>query len=196
MASRVTRDHEEIQRWAAERSACPAVVSRTGGMLRFEFDPQHASELSQVDWDDFFQVFDEKGLELVYDDKPGSRFHKLVYPETVEAKAEHRPSSQPARAAKRMQIVPRSGEEAGTEAGATAGAAAPGRPRRARAQAGRRAPVQRARPSGRQPSKRRTAAGTRSRTRPGAGRATRRQTKAKGTKTSSPGRRPRPKKAA
>lgn len=122
MASHTTRDHAEIQNWAAEHDACPAVVSRTGGMLRFEFDPERASSLTQVDWDDFFQVFDEKGLELVYDDKPGSRFHKFVYPETVAAKAEHRPRSKPARAAKRMSIVPAQGQQAGGQsAGSRAG---------------------------------------------------------------------------
>ncbi|MGH9465793.1 MAG: hypothetical protein ACRD1Y_00395 [Terriglobales bacterium] len=86
MASHTTRDHDEIQRWAEAHGATPSVVSRTGGMLRFEFS-DNPGELSEVSWDDFFQVFDERGLELVYDDKRGSRFHKLVYPETVEGKA-------------------------------------------------------------------------------------------------------------
>lgn len=86
MASVTTRDHARIQEWARSHGACPAVVSRTGGMLRFEFNPEAANELSPVDWDDFFRVFDEKGLELVYDDKPGSRFHKFAYPETIAAK--------------------------------------------------------------------------------------------------------------
>jgi hypothetical protein len=90
MASQSTRDHEEIQRWAEERGACPAVVSRTGGMLRFEFD--RPPELADVSWDDFFRVFDERGLELVYDDQPESRFHKLAYPEGKEAgKAARKP---------------------------------------------------------------------------------------------------------
>ncbi len=105
MASRNTRSHEEIQQWAEAHGACPSIVSRTGGMLRFEFDPERAQELTPVDWDDFFQVFDEKGLELVYDDKPESRFHKFVYPETLEAKATHRTASKPARAKRRLQIV-------------------------------------------------------------------------------------------
>jgi hypothetical protein len=93
MASVTTRDHEEIRNWADEHGATPAVVSRTGGMLRFEFDTP--AELAEVSWDDFFDVFDERGLELVYDDKPGSRFHKLVYPETTAGK---KPARRPARA--------------------------------------------------------------------------------------------------
>lgn len=116
MASHATRDHEEIQRWAADHGASPAVVNRTGGMLRFEFDPQHAEALTQVDWEEFFQIFDEKGLELVYDDKPGSRFHKIVYPETVEAIGKHRTPGKPASAGRRMQIVPRPGRAEAAEA--------------------------------------------------------------------------------
>lgn len=127
MASQITRDHEEIQRWAAEHGACPAVVSRTGGMLRFEFDPARARELSEVDWNDFFHVFDEKGLELVYDDKPGSRFHKLIYPETAAAKAQHRPRAKPARAGKRFNLIK------GGAAAARSGASAAGRGRSASA---------------------------------------------------------------
>ncbi|HET9784815.1 MAG TPA: hypothetical protein VFP94_07655 [Terriglobales bacterium] len=93
MASVTTRDHEEIRNWADDHGASPAVVSRTGGMLRFEFDTP--AELAEVSWDDFFDVFDQRGLELVYDDKPGSRFHKLVYPESTAAK---KPLRRPARA--------------------------------------------------------------------------------------------------
>lgn len=114
MASRTTRSHEEIKKWAEAHGACPSIVSRTGGMLRFEFDPERAQELTPVEWDDFLMVFDEKGLELVYDDKPESRFHKFVYPETVEAKAEHRAPQKPARASRRLQIV--GGKHAGASA--------------------------------------------------------------------------------
>ncbi|TAN20796.1 MAG: hypothetical protein EPN33_13485 [Acidobacteria bacterium] len=93
MASHTTRDHDEIRCWAEDHDATPSVVSRSGGMLRFEFAANLPGELADVSWDDFFGVFDERGLELVYDDKPGSRFHKLVYPETVEARpATRRPA--------------------------------------------------------------------------------------------------------
>jgi hypothetical protein len=106
MASETTRDHEEIQNWAKAHNATPAVVSRTGGMLRFEFSPQSASELEELDWDSFFKVFDEKGLELVYDDKPGSRFHKFIYPETEAARSRgERKAAAPARSKSRMQIA-------------------------------------------------------------------------------------------
>jgi len=82
MASVTTRDHATIQAWARARGAAPAVLSRAGGLLRLEFAPQLPSAAAQVGWEEFFRVFDAKGLQLVYDDKPGSRFHKLVYPES------------------------------------------------------------------------------------------------------------------
>ena len=122
MPSQTTRDHEEIQRWAQERGAGPAVVSRTGGMLRFEFEPQRAEELTAVDWEEFFTGFDRKGLELVYDDKPGSRFHKIVYPETVEAKARRHSPRKPARAGTRITLLAgKSGARCGTSKTATRG---------------------------------------------------------------------------
>lgn len=112
MAYVTTRDHDQIQQWAEERGATPSMVSRTGGMLRFEFAPEgEAPELNEVGWTDFFRVFDEMGLELVYDDKPGSRFHKLIYPETAAARASGRCSATPsatpaARTATRMKVEP------------------------------------------------------------------------------------------
>ncbi|MGH9480129.1 MAG: hypothetical protein ACRD1A_12920 [Terriglobales bacterium] len=105
MASVTTRDHDEIQQWASEHGATPSVVSDTGGMLRFEFAPQPPEELAEVEWSDFFRVFDERGLELVYDDKPGSRFHKLIYPETAAARVRGTgKAAQPVRDRKRAQI--------------------------------------------------------------------------------------------
>ncbi|GEM_PF-1049472 len=104
MATQSTRDHATIQHWAEERQARPALVSRTGGLLRFEFDPASGGELKPVSWDEFFQVLDAKGLELIYDDKPNSRFHKFVYPETREAEAEGKPAVTPARSRKRLQV--------------------------------------------------------------------------------------------
>lgn len=137
MASKSTRDHEEIKRWADAHHAVPTVVGRTGGMLRFEFDPQSRESLTPVSWDDFFKVFDEKGLELLYDDKPGSRFHKIVYPETLKAKEEHKPAHAPARASKRLHIAGKaeSGEASHAEGSkhtgksATQKSAAPPQPR-------------------------------------------------------------------
>ncbi|HEY7838664.1 MAG TPA: hypothetical protein VIC54_08710 [Terriglobales bacterium] len=52
-------------------------------MLRFEFSA--SATLDAVHWSEFFRIFDERGLELIYDDQPGSPFHKLAYPETIAA---------------------------------------------------------------------------------------------------------------
>ncbi len=102
MASVSTRDHAAIRRWAGEHGAAPALVSRTAGVLRFEFD--QPAELANVSWDEFFRVFDERGLALVYDDTPASRFHKLVYPEGKPAVPAVRPPRVQARA--KLQPLP------------------------------------------------------------------------------------------
>ncbi|HXR97486.1 MAG TPA: hypothetical protein VN709_06545 [Terriglobales bacterium] len=104
MASETTRDHEEIRNWAKIHNAIPAVVSRTGAMLRFEFSPPSASGLEEVDWDSFFRVFDEKGLKLVYDDKPGSRFHKFIYPETEAARSRGKRTMSASPRKRQMQV--------------------------------------------------------------------------------------------
>ena len=100
MASVSTRDHAAIRRWAGERGASPARVSATTGLLRFEFD--QPPELASMSWDDFFRAFDERGLALVYDDAPASRFHKLVYPEAKPAA----PAARPPRIHARAQLLP------------------------------------------------------------------------------------------
>lgn len=115
MASQSTQSHATIQQWAESHGAIPTIVSRTGGMLRFEFDPGQAGSLTPVAWDEFFQVFDEKGLLLLYDDKPGSRFHKFVYPETLAGY-----EAPPARSRRRLEII------GGRELAVRSGEAKPG----------------------------------------------------------------------
>ncbi len=87
IVGRNTRDHVEILEWASKRGADPAIADRTGGVLRFRFQRNRASTLDPVDWDEFFRIFDERGLVFIYDIKPHSRFHKFVYPQTISAKA-------------------------------------------------------------------------------------------------------------
>ncbi len=131
MASQSTQSHEVIQQWAESHGAIPTIVSRTGGMLRFEFDPSQAGSLTPVAWDEFFQVFDEKGLQLLYDDKPGSRFHKFVYPETL-AGAE----TPPARSRRRLEIIV-GRERAGDARPGKSASAGAGRSRRSLSRAGK-----------------------------------------------------------
>lgn len=101
--SKTTRDHDEIRKWAEARGAVPAEVKGTEnkgepGILRFEFPkaPNHNdSKLEEISWEDFFEKFDERNLELVYQehtaDGQQSNFNKLVHPEND--KTSHRPDS-------------------------------------------------------------------------------------------------------
>jgi hypothetical protein len=99
-ASKVTKtttDHETIRRWVEKRGGTPAHVKSTGrkgdlGMIRIDFPGwSGAGTLEAVDWDDWFEAFDDNNLAFVYeermaDGKP-SRFNKLVARETVRRRA-------------------------------------------------------------------------------------------------------------
>jgi hypothetical protein len=87
MASKTTTDHETIRQWAEKRGAIPATVEGTErgdeevGLLRFDFKPKD-DNLEPVDWDAFFDKFEESELAFLYQDKTAggkvSRFHKFV----------------------------------------------------------------------------------------------------------------------
>ena len=92
--SHTTTDHEEIRKWAEERGGKPSCVKGTGGkgdvgLLRIDF-PGYSGEdsLEEIEWEEFFQKFDEQGLALVYQEetKSGekSNFNKLVSRSTAE----------------------------------------------------------------------------------------------------------------
>lgn len=86
MASKTTTDHGTIRDWAERRGAVPATVEGTeqgdeeAGILRFEF--RKDADLEPIDWDAFFEKFDDSGLAFLYQDKTASgkisRFHKFV----------------------------------------------------------------------------------------------------------------------
>jgi hypothetical protein len=90
--AKITTDHEEIKRWAEKRGGKPSSVAGTGGkddagLLRLDFDPDD-EKLEDIDWEDFFEKFDEKKLAFLYQEKTAdgkiSRFHKFV--DRAEAK--------------------------------------------------------------------------------------------------------------
>jgi hypothetical protein len=95
--SKSSRDHDEIRKWAEARGAVPAEVRGTEkggepGILRFEFPNapnRNDGKLEEISWDDFFEKFDERGLELVYQERTAdgeqSNFNKLVCPENDKA---------------------------------------------------------------------------------------------------------------
>ncbi|MGD9740281.1 MAG: hypothetical protein AB7O56_12170 [Bauldia sp.] len=83
-AKKIT-DHEEIRRWAEERGGRPARVADTaddgGGILRFDFGERDEA-LEEISWDEFFEVFDDRNLALLEQEKTRdgrmSRFSKFV----------------------------------------------------------------------------------------------------------------------
>lgn len=82
-----TRDHDKIRKWAEARDGHPAKVDTggKGGVLRIDFGEPEAS-LTQIDWDEFFEIFDQNDLQFLYQEKTKdggtSRFNKFVAAES------------------------------------------------------------------------------------------------------------------
>jgi len=81
--TQATRDHDTIRRWAEERGGRPAKVAGNGagGILRLDFgEPEE--DLEEIEWDEFFEIFDDRGLTFLYQDHlvngDVSRFSKFV----------------------------------------------------------------------------------------------------------------------
>lgn len=101
-SSQATINHDEIRAWAEERGGTPAVVRAThnkedSGILRIDFgEPEQ--NLEPVSWEEFFTIFDERGLAFLYQDETSdggerSFFFKLVArdntpPEVLEQEGE------------------------------------------------------------------------------------------------------------
>ena len=80
--ARTTTDHETIRKWAEDRDGRPARVRGTGdakdaGLLRLDFGKPDES-LEMIEWQEFFEKFDESQLAFLYEDEPDNRFNKLV----------------------------------------------------------------------------------------------------------------------
>lgn len=84
-----TTDHDEIRKWVEERGGHPARVDagdhkQGGGILRIDFkDPDDENDtLEPMEWDAFFETFDENDLAFLHQDKTAdgkvSRFNKFV----------------------------------------------------------------------------------------------------------------------
>ena len=95
--SKVTTDHEEIQRWVEERGGHPARVKGTadedgGGLLRIDY-PGFSGEgtLETITWEEFFEAFEENNLAFLYQEqtKDGeeSRFSKLIARDSAQEKS-------------------------------------------------------------------------------------------------------------
>jgi hypothetical protein len=95
--SKVTTNHEDIQRWVEERGGHPARVKGTEskqgpGLLRIDY-PGFSGEdtLERISWDEFFVAFEDNNLAFLYQEekKDGSesRFSKLIDRDSVEEKS-------------------------------------------------------------------------------------------------------------
>ena len=62
------------------RNSSSASIKVGEGILRVEF--RHGDKLEDIDWDEFFQTFDDRKLAFLYQDKTSdgkeSRFFKFV----------------------------------------------------------------------------------------------------------------------
>lgn len=80
MTARKVTDHKEIRTWAEAHGGRPAKVETggEGGILRLDFQQPDAN-LTGIEWDEFFDIFDDSDLALLIDDRDGgSRFNKFV----------------------------------------------------------------------------------------------------------------------
>ena len=86
-SAETTTDHEVIRKWIEARGGHPAVVrateddDRPGGIIRVDFkEPDEG--LEEMDWDGFFEVFEESKLAFLHQDKTKdgsvSRFNRFV----------------------------------------------------------------------------------------------------------------------
>jgi len=77
-----TTDHEKIRKWVEERDGRPVKVdvSGDGGILRIDFGKPE-EDLTEISWDEFFEIFEERKLAFLHQDKTSkgeSRFNKFV----------------------------------------------------------------------------------------------------------------------
>jgi anaerobic selenocysteine-containing dehydrogenase len=85
--SNTTTNHDEIKKWVEERGGKPAIVRGTekgdSALLRIDY-PGYSGEdtLEAIEWDEFFEIFDENKLAFLYQEKTQdggeSRFSKFV----------------------------------------------------------------------------------------------------------------------
>ncbi|MEX2574541.1 MAG: hypothetical protein WD317_09600 [Balneolaceae bacterium] len=83
--NKTTTDHDLIKKWAESRNGKPAVVTsgdEETNLLRINFPGYSEENLKEIDWDKWFDVFDDNNLALVYQEKTkdgeDSNFNKIV----------------------------------------------------------------------------------------------------------------------
>jgi hypothetical protein len=72
-------NHGEIRKWAEQHGGRPAKVDTEGegGILRLDFQEKD-EKLTEISWDEFFMIFDERKLALLLPEGQKSRFNKFV----------------------------------------------------------------------------------------------------------------------
>lgn len=74
MAIKYTIDNDEIRAWMEERNGRPVLLKgvdedgeESPDMLHISFDPKDTN-MQEMEWEEFFERFDNENLALVYDD--------------------------------------------------------------------------------------------------------------------------------
>lgn len=85
-----TTDHDVIKKWVESRDGNPAVIVNDGEkteLLRLNFPDYDEDNLENIDWDKWFDIFDDRKLALIYQEKTRegetSNFNKLVSRDSV-----------------------------------------------------------------------------------------------------------------
>jgi hypothetical protein len=84
-----TTNPEVVRQWAEERRAVPATVgqrrTRQPRVLRFKFPRSRATNLVEIDWEDWLRVFTDRNLRFIYQehrtDGRQSNFFRLESPD-------------------------------------------------------------------------------------------------------------------
>ena len=78
-----TTDKKTIQSWVEAHGGRPSKVkgSKEGGILRIDFgEPE--DNLEEIDWNEFFEIFEDSELAFLYQEEAGSgkksRFNKFI----------------------------------------------------------------------------------------------------------------------
>lgn len=76
-----THNHDKIREWVESRGGTPSVVEHTWdgyhGALSVDFDSMD-TELAEISWEEFFRIFEQDGLDFVYQDESESRYCRFV----------------------------------------------------------------------------------------------------------------------
>lgn len=72
-------DHNKIRKWAQTHGGRPAKVETggKGGILRLDFREKDEN-LTEISWDEFFEIFEDSDLALLLSKDGESRFNKFV----------------------------------------------------------------------------------------------------------------------